>query len=528
MVETGQAGTDAVRHLRRLLEALKAAGLPGANRHHDTCLIETHISFVLLAGEYAYKFMKPLHLPFLDFSTLARRRRSCLAEVRLNAALAPGVYLDVVRVTGSRCEPGLDGAGRAIEYAVRMRRFPAGAELPSALAAGRVTPEHLRLLAAEVARFHARTPAAPRRSGRGSWSALRAAFAANLSAVEADAGSRRAQTLAALRRSGRERLDALAEVVEQRRRHERIRACHGDMHMGNIVLLDSRLMVFDCIEFNDEFRYIDVASEIAFLTMDLRLHGRADLANDFIDAYLEHSGDYQALTMLKWYEAYRAGVRVRVAAIRLAQLETSAEARSARRDIDSHLGFATRALQPPRAPMLVLTHGLPGCGKSWIGEQLVRVSGAVRVRSDRERWRLAESGSRYSASAVHSAYGAVLKQAKLALLAGWPVIADATFTAGAERSRFLAAAARLGVRAAILDIHTAPEIQRRRVTRRASAGKDPSQADVEVLEAARQRAEPLPAGERALAVTVDGADPPPATALWARLRRRARVPPERR
>jgi len=340
---------------------------------------ETHISWVFLTGAYAYKVKKPVKFPFVDFSTLERRRRFCEEELRLNRRLAPGLYLGVVPIGGDAKAPRV-GAEPALEYAVKMREFPEDARLDRRVEAGALTAEALRAFGARLAAFHGGLqPLAPRAAAATAIAAARE----NFTGLSEHLRARELRELDTLRAWTEQREATIAPLVEQRAALGRYRECHGDLHLENLVWLDDEIQAFDALEFDAGLREIDVASEASFLAMDLRAHGRPDLACEFLSAYLETGGDYEALEVLPFYLAYRSLVRAKVRALKAAQ--KSAEA--GRAEIGPYLD-AARDIVAPRTPLLVITHGLSGSGKTHVTQSLIGALRAVRVRSDLERKRL--------------------------------------------------------------------------------------------------------------------------------------------
>ena len=247
---------------RRMVHALHAALRARSGRVR---LVETHISFVLLTGEYAYKIKKAVELGFLDFRTLGSRQRFCEEELRLNRRLAPALYLDVVPITGSVSTPMLDGPGPILEYAVRMREFPQEALLCSLLERGVLTPEHIDALAMRVADFHAGAPPAPIESRHGEPLRVLEPALSNFAEIEPLAtGESDRAVLGALKAWMRDEYRSIEEVLERRHRQGAIRECHGDLHLANIALVDGEITIFDCIEFSESMRWIDTMSEVAF------------------------------------------------------------------------------------------------------------------------------------------------------------------------------------------------------------------------------------------------------------------------
>ena len=463
-------------------------------------LAETHVSWVFLTGRYAYKVKKPVKLPFLDFSSLKLRKGFCDEEMRVNRRLAPEIYLGVVPIGGTPKSPRI-GRKPAFEYAVKMREFPSDARLDKRLAANRVPRTAVASFGESLATFHASLPR------------VRGIRAAEI----ASAALRNADELAALLGDKREiktlrvwterQCAKLAPVLAQRAAAGAHRECHGDLHLQNLLWRDGKIVAFDALEFDRKLRDIDVISEIAFLAMDLQAHDRADLAYELLNRYFEVGGDYGGIEVLPFYLVYRALVRAKVAAIKQAQ--SAAEGHDAER----YLKTATK-LAGAKTPLLVITHGLSGSGKTTVTDKLVGRLPAIRARSDLERKRLhglaatARSGSGlglglYAAAASERTYGALAKIADRLLRNGQNALVDATFLRRAERLDFRQVAAVNGARFAILDCTAPPDELRRRIMARARKGGDASEADLAVLEQQLATAEPLDRAERQHAVAVD-------------------------
>jgi len=480
---------------RTLIEALRSH-LRSKSRQ-PVVLIETHISWVLLAGSLAYKIKKPVRFPFVDFSTLASRRRFCELELQLNQRLAPQIYLEVVPVCGSREAPRLGGVGAPIDYAVCMRRFADGALLSEQLAAGVLHAAQLEQLAQGLADFHAQAPCADTASPFGTPAVI---VKAACEVIDRLAPHAEAGAIAVLRGWLAERAHSLEPLWLARRAAGAVRECHGDLHLANAVQFEGAVLAFDCIEFDPGLRWIDVINDLAFLTMDLRAHGRTDLAARALDAWLQRSGDFAGLRVLRCYEVCRALVRALVSSLRPP------------RSGPDYLACALTLAAEKPAPRLLITHGLSGCGKSTVALQLLERSGAVRLRSDVERKRLfglrplqsstAFALDVYTAEATQRTFDRLADIARDALRAGWPVIVDAAFLGRSERQRFKALAAELGVPFAILHCHAAETVLRERVAARHAAGNDASEADVAVLQRQIDHHEPLGDDERAIAFDV--------------------------
>jgi aminoglycoside phosphotransferase family enzyme/predicted kinase len=447
-------------------------------------VIETHISYVLFDRGTAYKIKKAVRLPFLDFTTLDKRGFYCREELRLNARLAPSIYRDVVAITGTPDAPVIGGSGPAIEYAVRMREFDQNGLLSRVIARDELTTARVDALAAAVADVHRRAP--------------RAAAEAPYGRPEDILGDARANF------AGMDGVDALRDWTEAegarctgaflaRRQQGFVRECHGDLHLGNIALVDGEVTLFDCIEFNPTMRWIDVMSDVAFLVMDLLDHRRPDLAARFLNAYLERTGDYDGLAVLRFYTVYRAMVRAKVASIA--------------QDDATRCGYVELATHEiaPRRPSLVITHGVAGSGKSTRAQALVD-AGAIAIRSDVERKRLrglpadartasATEGGIYTEDASRDTYTRLAALARTVVEAGYTVVVDATFLKRQQRDLLRGVAGNLGVPFLIAECSAPVAALEERVARRLDAGRDASEATLEVLTRQLATQEPLAADE---------------------------------
>lgn len=475
-------------------------------------IVETHISWVLLTGPYAYKIKKAIDLGFLDFSTLELRRHYCQEELRLNRRLAPQIYVDVIPITGTASRPRLGGKARPFEYAVKMRQFDPEDQFDRLLAARRLTADHVDRLAQTIARFHEGIDRASPAVPYGEPDAVHRAVVESLDQIAelAADGPQRAR-LRRLRRWCEDQRLRLDTVMRARKANGFIRECHGDLHLANITLYNGEVTAFDCLEFNETLRWIDTISEAAFLTMDFNAHRRSDLANRFMNSYLHFNGDYEGLRMLRYYQVYRALVRAKVAAIRKTQSRPSTS--DAAQQLRRYLALAD-CYTRDRPTALLITHGLSGSGKTTVSAPLAESCGAVRMRSDVERKRLfglppdartdsQVGGDLYSRDASTRTYQRLADLAETVIKSGYSPLVDAAFLRRRERDQFRDLAVRLQVPFIILDFHAPRALLRQWVTERAREGKDASEADIEVLERQIQSQEPLDDAELAHIVAVN-------------------------
>ena len=500
----------------RLVAALAQPARFDADCERVTTL-ETHISYVLLTGRDAYKLKKAVDFGFLDFTTLAARHHFCEEELRLNRRLAPALYLDVVPITGSADAPIVGGDGPAIEYAVKMREFPQDALASRSLSRGELGRADIDALAAKVAAFHGAIEVAAAGAGFGAPEGILQRAEDNCSTLLPllDDSAERAEIDALAAWTGREhaaRRGAFLSRVEE----GFVRECHGDLHLGNIARIDGELTIFDCIEFNPALRWIDVMSEVAFTVMDLEDRGRADLGHRFLNAYLERTGDYAGLAVLRFYLVYRALVRAKIARLRTAQLAPEERAGS----IAEYRGYVrlARGYAETAPSAIVITHGLSGSGKTTLSEALLEALGAVRVRSDVERKRMHGLDARehdrhgvehglYASTATDATYRRLASLTREIVVAGYVAIVDAAFLKRAQRDLFRELAAKLGVPFVILALPASEGTLRERVGRRSAAGSDASDADLAVLGYQLHTQEPLAPDEEPHVVWYDAEAP---------------------
>ncbi len=484
---------------------------PSAFAHPVTRLklLETHISWIILTGPFAYKIKKSVRLEFLDASTLALRRHLCEEELRLNRRLAADLYVDVCPITREAGVLRVGGSGKAIEYAVRMKEFDTSQELSALLDQGQVSPEEITRLAQRLAKFHADAPRADSR-GFTHTQQLHDTVLGNLAILLAHLDGVAPPELGALIDWTHERVrDSLAPLRE-RERSGFVRECHGDLHAGNIVRWGGELVPFDCLEFDPKLRWIDVMNDCAFLVMDLRAHGREDLAWVFLNSYLERTGDYEGVRLLRFYAVYRALVRAMVDSL------------SARHDrLRMRIKTAVMFTNPP-PPALYIMHGLSGSGKSWLSERLAVRLGALRIRSDVERSRLAgaSTSDRYTPQFGRRTYARLIECAESCLQGGMSVIVDAAFLETAQRRMFQDLALRHGVRYVIIQCVADSEVLEQRIAQRRQMHTDPSQAGVEVLKLQSRNVQPLDPVERLNAVVVDTDLPNPLDVAYGAIEQR--------
>jgi aminoglycoside phosphotransferase family enzyme/predicted kinase len=453
-------------------------------------LIETHISWILLAGRYAYKIKKSVDLGFIDTTRLETRHEHCCNELRLNRRLAPQIYLAVLPIGGSHSRPEL-GAQPAIEYAVKMRRFAPRNTLDNLVTRKKLSPDQMDILANSLAKFHASLPAAENSTPSIFAMQVHSTLEQNLSQLYGQL-SEAADTnmLGTLRQASAQNYAALRQHIQERQPQGYVRECHGDLHLGNIALVGNQPTPFDGIDFNASLRWIDVIDEVAFLFMDLLHHRRTDLAYRFLNTYLELTGDYSGVGLLNFYAAYRAMVRAKVCAIRANQDGIAPRHRSKTMNIcRDYLNLAVECSAQRQAKLLIM-HGLPGSGKSTFAQAALEHIGAIRLRSDVERKRLFGLGALadsstgkniYSTDATQRTYAHLLDTTRTLLSAGHTVIVDAAFLRSAEREMFFKLAEELHKPFAIVSMRADDAALRERIIKRQTLANDASEADLAVL-----------------------------------------------
>ncbi len=477
-------------------------------------LIETHISWILLTGPYAYKIKKPVNLGFVDFSTLEKRRFYCHEELRLNRRLASTLYLDVVSYGGTLRQPVIGGT-KPFEYAVKMVQFPSDARLDRVLQRQQLHPSHIDQLANDIARFHADIAVAKENTPWGEPEDIHKFATDNFTILlQLIVDNKKTDMIRHIQQWSDNTFQHFAKTIQKRKLGGFVRECHGDMHLGNMVLLDNQVTVFDCIEFNPSLYWIDVMSELAFLLMDLEQRGRPDLGFRFLDRQLEQSGDYAGITLLNYYRIYRAMVRAKVAGIRLSQTNPASKQHLAvQSELQGYLSLAEKYTKADKL-RLFITHGYSGSGKTCLTQPILERLGAIRIRSDVERKRLfglapdarsdsAISDEIYSLQTNNRVYQHLLTLAEGVLESGFPVIVDATFLEKARRDSFRQLADRLRIPFTILDFQAEIPVLRARIQQRIRDNRDASEATLAVLEQQLRKAEPLTEEEQPWVTTIN-------------------------
>lgn len=441
-------------------EALKALSDPktyGPNVQ-EVRLLDTHSSWVFLTGEFAYKIKKPVNFGFLDYTTLERRKFFCEEEIRLNRLWAPEIYLGVVAITRDRGEVRLDGDGEVIEYAVRMRELPQPSIMTELLKRGEVGFSTVAKIAQIIADSHSRAETNSEIAQYGDLKMVKFNWDENFEQTERFKDVTIPSDLfETIKTNVNKFMGRKGALFLKRIRDGKIRRCHGDLHSGNIFITD-KIYVFDCIEFNLRFSCQDVASDVAFLAMDLDFHDRKELSDHFIGQYIQKSGDVELLSLLDFYKCYRAYVRGKVTSFKLnapqrEEDEKTEVAQVARSYFELAHDYSNSLFEEPR---LIIVSGLPGVGKTHIAKRLAKRWNWFHLTTDVIRKELAGLPIEehyygdlklYSPEMSLKAYKEMLRRAEIYIRAGKGCILDATFNKREPREEAFQLAERLNIKA---------------------------------------------------------------------------------
>ena len=455
-------------------ETLARSLLAGIGLEHDIDnpkIVETHISWLILVGDFAYKLKKNVSLGFLDFSTLERRKYYCEEEVRLNSRTAPDIYLDALPVSGSEAEPSVGDDSKPFEYLVRMNRFTEADILENLAGEGRLDASVVSSLARDIAAFHQAAPVDAADGSRGSVEKIREPVAENFRQIEPIAVAKEEQKM--LRELGEWVAfseQSLSETFRKRHVDGFVRECHGDLHLANIYLCEDECIPFDCIEFDPNLRWVDTASDLAFTVMDLETRARHDLSQQLLNEYLEHTGDYGLLEVFPYYLVYRAMVKAKVSGIRSMQDKNQVNLQR-----DHCVDYLRRAVQytqsKPRC--LILVCGFSGSGKTTVAKQLSIETSAIHIRSDVERKRLFDltllesSQDRglniYTEEANQTTFQRLKELTGMIFGSGYGVVLDATLIVASIRMEFESLATSLNIPWCLIHCEASPGTIRSRL-----------------------------------------------------------------
>lgn len=471
-------------------------------------VIETHLSWVILTGPFAYKVKKPLALGFQDFTTLDKRKKFCELEVEFNQPLAAPIYLEAIAIYGTPSQPSFIEKGPVLEYAVKMHEFPQENLLRAFAQKKKLSTKHVESIANTLANFHQQATIAPSSTSYGSADDIFSAANDNCQALKTLASTKQyLETVEAIEQWTKATFASLQAFMTLRKEQGFVRACHGDLHLGNIVMLKNEPVIFDCIEFNEGFRYTDVLNDVAFLAMDLDHLGASTLGYQFVNRYMELTQDYAGLKLLRFYQCYRAMVRAKVTAMLIEQLDTqSPQQATLQQHLAEFLALAKRYTQPEKTELMIMM-GPSGSGKTLFSSDLITKTGAIRLRSDIIRKHLhgmapiakstpSQKEQLYSEASTKALYLHLQALANDLIGHHYSVIIDATCLQEWQRTLFHEVAKKHQVDYKIYLFICQIDVLEQRILNRASLG-DPSEADLSVLVKQLDEAEPLNDDEEA-------------------------------
>ncbi len=467
-------------------------------------LVQTHISYIFIAGDLVFKVKKAVDFGFLDFTTLEKRRYYCREELRLNRRLAPEAYLEVVAVRedGGRLFLGMD-TGDVVEYAVKMVRLPRERMLKRLLAEGRVTSSVMDAVAKKIADFHATAETGGKIDEIGGVDTVRRNHEENFEQTRKYIGR-------TIRKDRYDFIEAYVfrfmesqkELLHKRVRDHRIRDCHGDLHLEHICLTDG-IVVFDCIEFNERFRFEDVAAEVAFLAMDLDFNGYPDFGDRFAESYCRYACDPEVKVLLNFYKCYYAYVRGKVTSFRSDDEAVAAGERwEAGQTASRYFDLAYRYAARPEKPVVVVMTGLMGTGKSVLAGNLAPLLGAEVIRTDVLRKDLLEiepterryeafGQGIYSEELTEKTYEKAIEDARRNLREGRSVIVDASFRRRRDRMMVRAMSLEEGVDFFVLECVCPEEVIKKRLDARINDREEPSDGRWELFAEQKRLFEPV-------------------------------------
>ena len=495
-----------------LIEQMLQAGFYPHEVVEPIELIQTHVSYVFLTGNYAYKVKKPVNFGFLDYSTLDARSHFCHQELEMNQRGAPELYLEVLPVTQAGDKFSLGGTGEAVEYVLKMRQFPQSALLSEMFEKGTLTEAHMKELGQVVAKYHEQSHSSDRIRTFGEVAQVRQAIDENYEQTKNYIGTAQTQTQYAQTKKYTDNFFVgRSSLFQSRIENNKIRECHGDLHLRNICLWNDKILLFDCIEFNEPFRFVDVMYDVAFTVMDLQARKRSDFGNAFLNTYAEQTGDWEGLQVLPLYLSRQAYVRAKVTSFLLddpgipeaAKVEAAATAS----------GYYKLAWEytKPRQGKLILMSGLSGAGKSTTAQLLARKLDAIHLRSDAVRKHLgniplSERGSDelYTPQMTQKTYDRLLQLGVMLAHQGFTVILDAKYDRVALRMNAIDLASFQQLPLQIIHCTAPIEVLRERLSARTG---DIADATADLLESQIANTEAFTTVEQPYVQTLDTTKP---------------------
>jgi aminoglycoside phosphotransferase family enzyme/predicted kinase len=498
-------------------------------RPREVSHVETHISHLFFAGDLVYKIKKAVQYSFVDYSTRAKRKYFLQEELRLNRRLAPSVYLGILPISHDDHGWQLGSDAHPAEHVLVMRRLPARRMLDYLLEQGQVTVPMVQSLAELLAQFHAEAEGNEKIRERGRPEVVRKVLEQNLEDLRPFIGRGLSEEIFAAEQFFNRSLSLHRDLMDRRVAEGRIRELHGDLHCEHVCFAPEGIQIFDCIEFNPDLRRCDIASEIAFLLMDLECRGAGELGRAFLERYVELSGDHELPELLSFYQCYRALVRGKVYALQSAEMSDVA---------GRYFDLAYSYTWDEFKPFLILVCGLTGSGKSTLARALGRRLGLPVISSDVTRKTLAGASVApqlasygegiYSPAMTQRTYASLVEQAEPHILDGRGAILDATFRRQAHRAAIVNLAARTHVPLVVIHCRLSEGLVQERLVNRSEAGNDISDGRWEIYAAQKESFEPIRSIPPAESYLILDTELPPAevvsgaeTFLRAALKRRS-------
>jgi aminoglycoside phosphotransferase family enzyme/predicted kinase len=469
--------------------------------------LETHISWILRGQKTTLKIKKPYDLGFLDFSSLDARKKYCEKEIEYNSLFAPALYKKVVGITAKGEQVPKDHEEIA-EYAVEMNTFDESQQFDHLLSAGKLNSTDLKKVAHRLVRYYAKAPKNETIQAFGSPEKIKKMVLDNIYESKPFIGRTLSQECYETLCSSTEKVLEKEGQTLKKRQKTNVKACHGDLHLRNICYYQDKVQLFDCIEFNEQFRNIDQIYDLAFLFMDLLYHERQDLAFTLLNEYLLLTNDFEAMRLLPMYAAIRAVIRGKVTSLLLDQDVSGNKKKQAEEEASKYYLLAEKLIAP-HSDSIYCTVGLSGSGKSFVAEQLAGIKGAVILRTDSIRKHLHDKNlyerydDIYSEQHTEDTYDALFEYSKNILDVGYTIILDGSFLKRHQRTKVIKLAKKTGKALCFLNIEANMELIKTRLDRRKD---DVSDADIEVMEAQKKHMDPFDPTELSKVKTIYNLD----------------------